>query len=1029
MARLTILTPDEINTLYAIPTLDKEERSFLFALDADDHAYIDTLGENTSSKINYILQLGYYRAINYFFQFSFQKAKSDVGFILEHYFPGEPFPKKQVIKKHHYRNRCQVMNKYRLKEPDAVFQGQLVKEAKALAKRHCLPRFILDGLLTHCLQQNVVRPAYSSLQDIVSTALLDERNRLVTKLYTDADKDLRTELDKLLEDDNLFYNLTLVKKDQKNFSITEIKTSVAKQQLIFGIYKKSLVLMPKLGISEQNIIYYANLAEFYTIQKLKRMVNKNIVRLYLLCYVHRRLLKINDHLITSFIYKLNRFEENANDYQRSKIDISEAVDKQLRKQAWQVMAINIDDQIPDSQIRQKAFEVVSQDHYPQFLSDFKKPNLDRDFYRWQYYGQNALTIKKNIRPLFRVLEFSCANDELSKAVHFLRQHLSGNQSFRDYDYHDVPLRFFPKTLRKFLTYKVQVDGHHIVKKVDGDRYECMVYNQLKKGLEQGGVFIKDSHGYRALEDELIDIEHWDNNKQAILEELNMPLLSMDIEELLNRLQTNLKEKYERVNRHIVSGENPSLKTTFNKKGDLVKWTLPYTRLDDGANNPFFENLRATSVGDILKFTAEATGFMASFSHLQPKYAKSPNPDTEVINACIIAAATGIETKKMKEISDVNDQDLDRVSKNFVRQQTLYAASEEIINHTAKLPIFSVYNLADYGVHASVDGQKFVTKYNTIKSRYSKKYFGMLKGVVLYALNANHLPLCLKVIGANQHESHFLLDIVESNTSDVEIAAVSGDMHSINRVNFALMYLFGYRFMPRLTRLRDKSDNNLVCFDEVGLYGSDIIKPNKKVNKALIIKEWDNVLRILASLALKKSTQSQIVRKLSSYKKTNSTLKALIAFDEIIMTDYLLDYLDIKEVREVVQASLNRGESYHQLSSTIAKVSGGRMLSGKNEIELDINAEAIRLIASAVIFYNATLLSTLYQHFLSVDPEMARTIARFSPVAWQHISFIGKYEFYNREDIINIQGLIKKLIDGFKIDIKAVSHEYQGLQRQ
>jgi len=548
----------------------------------------------------------------------------------------------------------------------------------------------------------------------------------------------------------------------------------------------------------------------------------------------------------------------------------------------------------------------------------------------------------------------------------------------------------------------------------------MVYNQLKKGLEQGSVFIKDSHGYRALEDELIDIEQWEKNKPAILEALNMPLLSMEIEALLNLLQVNLKEKYQLANGHIESGENSSLKTTYNKKGELVKWTLPYTRLNDGVNNPFFENLRVTSVGDILKFTAEAIGLMNSFSHLQPKYAKSPVPDPEVINACIIAAATGIETKKMKAISDVNDQDLDRVSKNFIRQQTLYAASEAIINHTAKLPIFSEYNLADYGVHASVDGQKFVTQYNTIKSRYSKKYFGMMKGVVLYTLNANHLPLCLKVIGANQHESHFLLDIVESNTSDVEIAAVSGDMHSVNRVNFALMYLFGYRFMPRLTQLRDKSDKHLVCFDEVELYGRPIIKPSKKVNKTLIIKEWDNVLRILASLALKKTTQSQIVRKLSSYKQTNPTLKALIAFDEIIMTDYMLDYIDIKEVREVVQASLNRGESYHQLSSTIAKVSGGRMLSGKNEIELDINAEAIRLIANAVIFYNASLLSALYQHFLSVDPEMARTIARFSPVAWQHISFIGKYEFYNRGDAINIQELINKLMADSAIDLSAVN---------
>ena len=39
--------------------------------------------------------------------------------------------------------------------------------------------------------------------------------------------------------------------------------------------------------------------------------------------------------------------------------------------------------------------------------------------------------------------------------------------------------------------------------------------------------------------------------------------------------------------------------------------------------------------------------------------------------------------------------------------------------------------------------------------------------------------------------------------------------------------------------------------------------------------------------------------------------------------------------------------------------------------------------------------------------MAKEILRFSPVAWQHINFIGKYEFYNRGDILNIQEIIKK----------------------
>ncbi|MCU7954589.1 MAG: Tn3 family transposase [gamma proteobacterium symbiont of Bathyaustriella thionipta] len=1018
MARLSILTQEEIDSLYSIPHLDDDERSFLFTLDDEDRLNLNTL-KTVPRKINYILQRGYYQATNYFFRFSFQKYKTDVEFILKTYFPDAPFPKKQISKNYHYKNRALLMKKYGLADSNNEFEKRLIKEARSIAKRHVLPKFVLQELLSFCLQQNVLRPSYSTLQELVSSALNDERDRLINKLYRDASKGLRDQLDNLLENDELFYNLTLIKKDQKNFSTTEILKSVAKQEMIREIYDKSQKLIPKLGISEQNIIYYANLAEFYTIQKLKQLNNKNQARLLILCYVYHRLLKINDHLVTSITQKVNKYTDNGNEYQKSKVDIVELVDKELRNKACKVLAININQSITDEHIREKAFYIIPEMEYKKFLTDFKKPNFSRESYRWEYYKNIALSVKRNIRPLFKALNFTTEVDKLNDAAKFLKQHIENSQSFRSYDYDEIPLGFFPKSTLKFLTYKTKDSNDKTVKKIDGDCYEFMVYLQLTKGISDGTVFIKDSISFRALEDELIDIEYWSKNKKKILKQLNLPLLSMEITDLLSFLQENLDKKYGEVNKRIDNGENTSIKIKYNKKGELIKWTLPYTASDNGVNNPFFEQLPVTSIGNVLRFSSESTHFLKKFSHILPRNSKT-KPSTEVINACIVANATGIETKKMKDICDVGEQDLDNANKNFIRYSNLWSGSETIMEHTAKLSIFDEYNLSDYGIHASVDGQKFATKYNTIKSRHSKKYFGMLKGVVLFSLNANHLPLCLKVIGANEHESHYLLDIVESNTSDIEIKAVSGDMHSINRVNFALMNMFGYRFMPRFTHLSDKADNNLVSFDNISEHNKHIIKPSKKVNKSLIIKEWDNILRILASLALKKTTQSQIVRKLSSYKKTNPTLKALIALDEIFMTDYMLDYINSSEVRSVVQKSLCRGESYHQLSSTIAKVSGGRMISGKNEIELDINAESIRLIANAVIYYNATILSSLYDHFLKVDPDKAKEIIRLSPVAWQHISFIGNYEFYNGGKSINIQEVIDKLLASSEIDFSSVS---------
>lgn len=134
---------------------------------------------------------------------------------------------------------------------------------------------------------------------------------------------------------------------------------------------------------------------------------------------------------------------------------------------------------------------------------------------------------------------------------------------------------------------------------------------------------------------------------------------------------------------------------------------------------------------------------------------------------------------MAESSDVSLDNLNKVGAKFVRFNTLVDASNQIINNTAQLPIFKYYNLSDYGIHASLDGQKVETKYQTILSRYSTKYFGYGKGVVSYSLIANHLPVNTKIIGANEHESHHVLDIVYYNSSNLNITSVSGDMHSVN----------------------------------------------------------------------------------------------------------------------------------------------------------------------------------------------------------------------------------------------------------
>ena len=222
--------------------------------------------------------------------------------------------------------------------------------------------------------------------------------------------------------------------------------------------------------------------------------------------------------------------------------------------------------------------------------------------------------------------------------------------------------------------------------------------------------------------------------------------------------------------------------------------LQYPDKMDDTNNPVFNSVTQNDISNILRFTHQRTGFINCFEHLLEKYIKS-SVDENIINACLIAWGTNIGLGKMGGISDISSQKLRTASDNFIRPETLSAANDLLTNAIAEFPIFQNYNINKV-VHSSSDGQKFETKFQTINARYSPKYFGLKKGIVSYTLVANHIPVNARIIGANEHESHYVFDILFNNTTNIQPEIHSTDTGGTNQVNFALLQIFGYRFAPR-----------------------------------------------------------------------------------------------------------------------------------------------------------------------------------------------------------------------------------------
>jgi TnpA family transposase len=415
--------------------------------------------------------------------------------------------------------------------------------------------------------------------------------------------------------------------------------------------------------------------------------------------------------------------------------------------------------------------------------------------------------------------------------------------------------------------------------------------------------------------------------------------------------------------------------------------LLYHNDEEPVDHSLYSQLPQIGIVDLIGFVHQQTNCFSVFTHFVDRYAKQ-SADTKRLIACLTSFGLNIGLLKMAEIFDMSYQEMVSAARNFVFLENLKNGNDLVTNDMAKLPIFKYFNIEEEIIHGSIDGQKFDTQVNTINSRHSPKYFGLKKGITSITLIANHIPVNAKIIGAHEHESYFVFDLLYNNTSDVDPHILSTDDHGTNQVNHMILDVFGYQFAPRYKNLNSDT-RDIYGFHDSSFYQKDIVKPIRKINKQLIVQEWPNIQRILVSLALKSTTQSTIIRKLSSHRRKNRTKKAMWEFDNIIKSIYILNYIDRLIIRQGVQKALNRGEAYHKLKRAVFHAHQGKFRV-KTELEQNIWNECARFITNNIIYYQAYILSALLtQKEKAGRKEEADLIKRISPIAWQvDLNFIG-----------------------------------------
>jgi hypothetical protein len=199
------------------------------------------------------------------------------------------------------------------------------------------------------------------LQDLISEALSAERLRLgglLEKVLDDAGKAALAQL--LVRDDTLS-ELAALKQDAKDFGWRQMPQEREKRAKLEPLYRIAKALLPKLAISQQNLLYYASLANFYTVYDLRRLKPEQ-TRLYLLCYTWQRYRQLTDNLVDALGYHMMQLEDESK-AQANKHFVAEQLRRQQETpQVGRLLLLYVDETVARRHAVRRRTPARVQDH-------------------------------------------------------------------------------------------------------------------------------------------------------------------------------------------------------------------------------------------------------------------------------------------------------------------------------------------------------------------------------------------------------------------------------------------------------------------------------------------------------------------------------------------------------------------------------------------------------------------------------------------------------------------------------------------
>ena len=653
--RLNILSKHEVKEIFGFPRFTPKDRDFYISLNEEEMKVVEKF-KTTKTKIHFILLASYFKATGTFHDFEFQNVKRDTNYVLNKYFNGKKIQLKgSTWRNTRFEQRKLILELYEYQQWDesaiSFFHLKLLK----LLRIHANHIDVFKESLELIKNQRIVLPPYRILQDCLTRAISEEKERLKRILDKKITLPLKTQLNRMLDDDDSVSNLSFFKIEAKNFNKREMSKEVKKCEEYKDLYLLAKDIIPKLEISGHATRQYAEQVEQMSLFRLRQM-KSGIARLYLLCFIYSRFQQTSDNLVVGFIYHVAKFDKLRKEHAKEKLLKFNLEQNEVLPGVSRLLMLMVNDKYPEKFYYQDfldtvAYPILPRERFVSMANYINGKGFDRENCKWDFCSMKSGIFKANIRQLFININFgSNSSNVLLKAVEFLKLNIINKKSLNQIPFDQFPAAFIPDNIKKYIKETIQLKNGETLIRYNADKYEYLVYQQIVNHLDHDELFCNDTQKNKSLKDDLLSEESW-KNKDEILQQIEYKNIAGNIKERLNLLERKLDTKITEVNNRISQGENKEFKIKVHKKSKKETWSLDYRKQSKPNRNIIFHKLPKTNIADVLYYINDKCNYLKAFTHIKPKYSKL-NVNEDALIAAITANAFSSGINQMAEMSNI-----------------------------------------------------------------------------------------------------------------------------------------------------------------------------------------------------------------------------------------------------------------------------------------------------------------------------------------------------------------------------------------